>query len=116
MSRGAGGDERSARPASTRRARQRVESIVEVCDVRLGRRGHAPALEVRVADAAGEIRLVFLGRRALPGMEVGAWLWVAGTLLQESALRESAPGPRGAAEEEVLSMWNPAYRFVVPPG
>lgn len=110
MTRG-GGDERSAGPASGRRPRQRVESIVQVRDVTLGRRGHAPALEVRVADAAGEIRLVFLGRRTLPGMEVGAWLWVAGTLLWESA-----PRPPGAVEEEILSMWNPAYRFVAPPG
>lgn len=95
---------------SARRPRQRIESIVQVRDVRTARRGHAPALEVCVVDGVGEFRLVFLGRRTLPGMVVGAWLEVAGVLL-----REPAQQPRDPSEAESLAMWNPAYRFIPPP-
>jgi amino acid transporter len=59
--------------------------------------GNTPTLEVTLADEHGTIRVVFLGRRSVPGIEIGKRLRVTGVVGQHKGR---------------LAMLNPQYQFL----
>ena len=62
--------------------------------------GGSPALHCTVTDDSGTIGLVFLGRRSIPGLNVGTHVRATGMV------GERAGGP---------AIVNPDYAFVAPP-
>ncbi len=57
----------------------------------------APALECRLVDGTGEIGVVFLGRRAVPGVDLGTRIRIEGVV---------GEGRRGPA------VLNPSYELL----
>jgi two-component system sensor histidine kinase KdpD len=90
----AGGRSRAARSVAAVRPRERVEVTGEISAVRTVTRGAAPAYLCVLDDGTGEIDLLFLGRREVPGLGVGARCRAEGTARVE--------GGR-------LVVWNPLY-------
>lgn len=79
--------------------RVRVTGTVESVRA-LSRRGW-PRLEVSLADGSASVALVWLGRRAIPGLEPGHRLSATGTLLRRSGRRV---------------IYNPAYELIADVG
>lgn len=77
--------------------RQRMTFAGKVRSVRVKPWSGVPTLECTVVDASGAINVVFLGRRAIPGIEPGVWLSVEGMI-----------GRHGGQ----LAVINPLYRIL----
>jgi hypothetical protein len=60
--------------------RQRASVTGRISAVRTTRRGSGPAYECDLEDGTGSVLLVFIGRRAVPGMIPGAALAAEGTV------------------------------------
>jgi RecG-like helicase len=75
----------------------RVAGVVRVLRVRP--REGVPAIEAVVSDGTGTVTAVWLGRRAMPGLSLGARLILSG---------------RAAGEQQNLQMLNPEYEFAAP--
>ncbi len=54
----------------------RVEGLVRTLQVRPW--ADVPTLECRLVDDTGAVRVVFLGRRAIPGVDIGTRMRVEG--------------------------------------
>jgi amino acid transporter len=67
-------------PIASIRLRQHVRVAGRVYAVRVRSRASVPTLECIVQDGTGSITVVFLGRRQVPGIEVGARLVVEGVV------------------------------------
>jgi hypothetical protein len=67
-------------PIASVRLRERVRVAGRVHAVRVRSRASVPTLECIVQDGTGSILVVFLGRRRVPGIEVGAHLLVDGVV------------------------------------
>jgi len=85
-------------PVAEARSRRRVNVTGRIHSVRVQPHGGVASLECTLADDTGGIVLVFLGRRSIPGMVVGAGIVVEG-MVGEDGVR--------------LVMLNPVYQFVV---
>lgn len=84
------------------RPRTRVAVVAKVLRVEMTETGPHAATRVLVDDGTGEGWVVFLGRRHVDGLEVGARLGFEGTAQR---------GADGSPE-----IWNPSYRVVREPG
>ncbi|HLI45278.1 MAG TPA: hypothetical protein VKU92_12530 [Acidimicrobiales bacterium] len=76
------------------RPRERVEVAGRISAVRTVTRGAAPSCLCVLDDGTGEIDLLFLGRRKVPGLEVGTGCRAEGT---------------ARVEQGRLVVWNPRY-------
>lgn len=81
------------------RRRARISGVLR--SVRLRPATEVPALEAELYDGSGSVRLVFLGRRAVAGIEPGRRLRLEGLVCFQS----------GHA-----TVYNPAYELVPRPG
>ena len=86
-------------PISVRDVRWRNRATLEgrIRSVYVGPVSGSPALEAELYDETGGITLVFLGRRAIPGIEPGAKVRVEGMV---------------GETEGYLAMTNPSYRLL----
>jgi hypothetical protein len=80
--------------------RDRVTVVGRVRTVRVQPRAGVATLHVTIADESGAIKVVFLGRRHIAGMEPGAFVAATGIV-----------GERGSHPE----MLNPSYQLLAPP-
>lgn len=76
--------------------RRRVEVTGMILSVATVDVGGSPTVRVVLGDGSGEIDLLFLGRRCIPGLVAGACCTAAGTV---------------AARAGRLVVWNPNYRL-----
>jgi amino acid transporter len=92
----AGGNGDGVRPIGTLRWREpaTVEGVVR--SLRVRPLGDVPAVEVILADGTGAVSVIFLGRRQVPGIDVGTRLRATGMV-----------GERGGR----LAILNPTYRL-----
>ncbi|CAA9416164.1 MAG: FIG00821051: hypothetical protein [uncultured Propionibacteriaceae bacterium] len=67
-------------PIKTCEDRQLVQLTGTVSNVTITPRAGHPALEVELRDGSGAVTLVWLGRRAIPGIDAGRSLKVAGRI------------------------------------
>jgi len=74
--------------------RQRVALAGEITDTAAIRLGSGPAYRCRLDDGTGRVDLLFVGRRAVAGIQVGTRCRVEGT---------------AAADGHRLVIWNPFY-------
>ncbi|MCB2177012.1 MAG: OB-fold nucleic acid binding domain-containing protein [Actinomycetales bacterium] len=81
------------------RRRARVSGVLR--SVRLRPATEVPALEAELFDGSGALRLVFLGRRAVAGIEPGRRLRLEGLVCFQSGHP---------------TVYNPAYELVPRPG
>lgn len=65
---------------ATARVRARVRVAGRVRSMRIRPWGDVPSLEATITDGTGSIDVVFLGRRRVPGLRLGGWLLVEGTV------------------------------------
>jgi hypothetical protein len=79
------------------RARERFTVEGEITSLLVRPLADVPTVEVRVSDATGTLPVVFLGRRKVPGLHLGARLAVSGVV-----------GARGRC----LIAINPEYRLL----
>ncbi len=86
-------------PIASVRMRQRVRIAGRVHAVRVRTRASVPTLECLVTDGTGTIAVVFLGRRSVAGIEVGARLLVEGTVSEYHGR---------------LAILNPDYEILAP--
>ncbi|HVC24865.1 MAG TPA: hypothetical protein VND23_03825 [Acidimicrobiales bacterium] len=96
---GGAGDATHARPSARRLCDAVPRGRVEVTGVVTATRAHEwpdPVFEADLDDGTGRATLVYLGRRAVPGVAAGARLTVEATLRS-----------RGGR----LELLNPRYRF-----
>jgi len=86
-------------PIPARDVRWRNRAVLEgrIRSVYVGPVSGSPALEAELYDETGGITLVFLGRRAIPGIEPGAKMRVEGMV---------------GETEGYLAMFNPSYRLL----
>lgn len=68
--------------------------------VSLRPRAGVPALEAELADGTGQLTLIFLGRRAIPGVIPGRWLRVQGLV---------------SCDDGRKTMYNPRYELIPAP-
>jgi hypothetical protein len=80
--------------------RQRARVAGRIRTVRVQPHGGIGSLECTLADDTGTIALVFLGRRSIAGMKVGARVVVEGTVGEDHGH---------------LAMLNPTYEFLPDP-
>jgi hypothetical protein len=80
------------------RARERVTVAGEITSLLVRPLADVPTVEVRVSDATGTLPVVFLGRRKVPGLQLGARLALTGVI-----------GARGRC----LIAINPEYELIV---
>lgn len=78
--------------------RERVTVVGRVRSLRVAPQHDAPTLELVLVDDTGAISVVFLGRRALAGVEVGSRMVVEGTV---------------GVHKARLALLNPTYRLVI---
>jgi RecG-like helicase len=88
-------------PIGGLRHRQRVTVAGRVRALRVQPRSGVPTLQATLADDSGEIRVVFLGRRQIPGIEPGAYVAVTGIVGEHSGQ---------------LEILNPDYQLLAPIG
>ncbi len=81
--------------------RKRAVVVGQVRSVRVAALSGAPSLQVELWDDTGGITLVFYGRRAISGIEVGVWLRATGMV---------------GELHRALAMSNPLYELVAAPG
>lgn len=91
----------SAVPIRTCEDRQLVRLRGTVDNLTIHPRGGHPALEVEIRDGSGAVRLVWLGRREIPGIEPGRSLAVEG---------------RVSCRRGERLMYNPRYELLDGPG
>jgi amino acid transporter len=75
-------------PISSVALRQRVTVAGRVTAVRVQPRAGVPTLQCTVADDAGEISVVFLGRRQIAGWEPGAFVAITGVVGERAGQKE----------------------------
>lgn len=80
-------------------ARGRIAVTGEVVSCAITRHGGSIAYRLEIDDGTGRLALLFLGRGAIPGLDVGARVRVWGTAMADGA---------------GLVTWNPRYEFVSP--
>jgi hypothetical protein len=80
--------------------RQHTKVAGRIHTVRVQPHGGIPSLECTLVDETGGIVLLFMGRRSIPGMNVGARVRVDGTIGED----------RGR-----LAILNPSYEFLPEP-
>lgn len=88
-----------ARRIADAAARQRVVAAGSVREVRIVDVGLAASASVVVDDGTGEIRLLFIGRPEIPGLEKGSRCTFEGTARMGDGR---------------LVLWNPRYRLEPP--
>jgi hypothetical protein len=83
--------------------RPRCRALVSgtIRSTKISRMGASPAFRAQLIDGTGTLDLVFLGRRGIPGLDVGSRCTIEGTVL--------AKGRR-------LTVLNPLYRIEPPDG
>lgn len=86
-------------PIASVRLRQRVRIAGRIHAVRVRTRASMPTLECVVGDGTGSIAVVFLGRRNVPGIEVGTRIVVEGTVSEHHGR---------------LAILNPDYEILAP--
>jgi len=96
----AGVDVPDATPIAELTYRQRARIAGRVRTVRVQPHGGVPSLECTIVDETGGMTLLFLGRRSIPGMKVGARVVVEGTVGENHGR---------------LAMLNPTYEFLPDP-
>src|SRR5262249_39312930 len=96
----AGVDVPDATPIAQLTYRQRARIAGRVRTVRVQPHGGVPSLECTIVDETGGMALLFLGRRSIPGMKVGARVVVEGTVGENHGR---------------LAMLNPTYEFLPDP-
>jgi hypothetical protein len=74
-----------------------VRTAGRIHSVRVQPRAGVPTVEATIVDDAGQLTLVFLGRRHVGGIEVGRHLVVEGVIVQQL---------------DQLRMLNPVYRLL----
>jgi RecG-like helicase len=79
--------------------RRHVKVAGRVHSMRVAPLHDAPTLELVLVDDTGSLSLVFLGRRRLAGVEVGAALSVEGT---------------AGVHRSRLALLNPTYEIILP--
>jgi len=90
------GGEPVAHTVATARPRGRVVVTGTIRATRVVDRGSGPAYRCTLDDGTGQLDLVFVGRRVVPGLRAGVRCTVEGTILG-----------RGGR----LEVWNPRYRI-----
>ncbi len=88
-----------ARRVADARPRRRVVVTGTISSLHAIDVSGSPSLSCVITDGTGEIGLVFLGRSAIAGLDVGTRCTVEGT---------ARPGPGR------LVLWNPLYRLELP--
>ncbi|MFN2555795.1 MAG: DNA-binding protein [Nitriliruptorales bacterium] len=83
------------------RPRQRVRVVGEIEYVRTVPRSGAPSLEVGMTDGHHRVLAEFLGRRSVPGIQVGRRLIISGV---------------AAPEGRIYRIVNPEYELLPTPG
>lgn len=78
--------------------RQRATVVGRITAMTVQPRAGVATLQVRLSDGAGELMIVFLGRRHIAGLELGAFMSVTGVL---------------GAHAGRLEMLNPEYRLLL---
>jgi len=96
----AGVDLPDATPIAELTYRQRARIAGRVRTVRVQPHGGVASLECTIVDDTGGMTLLFLGRRSIPGMKVGARVVVEGTVGENHGR---------------LAMLNPTYEFLPDP-
>jgi hypothetical protein len=86
-----------ATPIAEARWRRHVTVVGEVRSMRVAPLHDAPTLEVVLVDGTGAVSAVFLGRRSIPGIQVGTKMAVEGTV---------------GIHKARLASHNPAYRLL----
>ena len=86
-------------PITSLRHRQRASVVGRVTSMTVQPRAGVSTLQLRLNDGTGAVTVVFLGRRQISGIELGAYMSVAG-ILGEHAGR--------------LEMLNPDYQLLAP--
>lgn len=86
-------------PIAEARARQIVRVAGRVTALTVQPEGDAPRLRATVSDGTGQIDAVFLGRRAIPGLEPGREIVLEGRVYER--------GPERC-------LFNPAYELLAP--
>jgi hypothetical protein len=79
------------------RFRDRTALTGRIKDVRVQPWGNTPSLQVTLVDDTGQIAVIFLGRRAISGIKVGARVEVTGVVGQHKGR---------------LALLNPQYRLL----
>ncbi len=90
-----------ARTAKEVTARARLAVTGTVVSARSEKRGSGPAYRCTLDDGTGQIDLLFVGRRSVPGLTAGACCTAEGT---------------AGAEGDRLVVWNPFYVLHVSAG
>jgi RecG-like helicase len=81
-------------PIGEARPRIRARFTGQVRRIRIQPQGAACTLELELTDGTGRVTALFMGRRAIPGIECGTRLVIEGTPV---------------AHERGLILYNPAY-------
>ena len=84
----------ATQPISSIRSRELAHFAGEIVSVTPSQAGQPPDCHVEVADATGRIRLIWMGRQLIPGIDVGRTIRVSG---------------RVATINQHLVIFNPAY-------
>ena len=87
-------------PIKTCEDRQLVQLTGTVSNVTITPRAGHPALEVELRDGSGAVTLVWLGRRAIPGIDAGRSLKIAGRI---------------SCQEGRRLIYNPRYELLPSP-
>jgi hypothetical protein len=88
-------------PIAETRYRQHTKVAGRIHTLRVHPHGGIASLECTLVDETGGIVVLFLGRRSIPGMRVGARLAVEGTIGEDHGR---------------LAILNPTYEFLPEPG
>ncbi len=87
-------------PCGDLQDRHRVQLAGSLRSVSLRPRAGAPALEAELADGTGNVTLIFLGRREIPGINPGRWLRVRGLV---------------SCDDGRKTIYNPQYELIPAP-
>lgn len=88
-------------PIAQVKHRSRVKVVGRVHQVRVQPRAGIATMQVTLSDGTGEIQIVFLGRRHIPGISPGTFMSAEGVVGEHSSR---------------LEMLNPDYNLLVPEG
>lgn len=90
----------SAQPIRSCRDRQRVRLVGTIANVTVNPLAGHPALDVELRDGSGGVRLIWLGRRSIAGIEPGRAVAVEGRVSCQAGER---------------LMYNPRYELLINP-
>jgi hypothetical protein len=87
-----------ANPGCIAQLRPRSRALVSgtIRSARTSTVGSSPAYRAELVDGTGRLELVFLGRRRIPGLDVGCHCTIEGTVLLKG---------------RKMTIWNPLYRI-----